>query len=545
MELEQPKTPFTDDSQSESLSQENTASTYMTSLEAINMMNALREAEANKPRRARIPGKRSHVLTLDIPEQTIEIKDLLVLDIAKIAEEVGIKLYIVGGYVRDYLLDRPRTDFDFTVVGDALEFAEILAKKFKSRAILYPRFKTAMINIGRFKCEFVGTRKEEYLPNSRNPIVTDGRLEDDLRRRDFTINAIAVSLNKEDFGTVIDIFKGRNDINKKLIRTPLEPFVTFSDDPLRMMRAARFSAQLGFKVDIKSIEGIRKMASRIEIIAQERITEEFLKILAAPVPSIGLKLLFDLGVIRLIIPELDRLSGIEVKNENGVRYAHKDILQHSFQVLDNIATKTDNIWLRFAALFHDIAKPSVKKFIPESGWSFHGHEEFGARLMHKLFNRLRLPVEKLSYVEKLVRLHQRPMNLVEEGVTDSAVRRLAFHAGDALEDLFLLCRSDITTNNPELNEQYLNNYDIVARKVAEVQEKDKLREFQSPVRGEEIMEICNLQPCRCVGSIKTMIEEAILDGIIPNEYEAAKSYFLENKEKWLDEINHDYILLKI
>ena len=390
-----------------------------------------------------------------------------------------------------------------------------------------------MVPVGDFKCEFVGTRKEEYKKDSRNPIVTEGTLEDDLKRRDFTINAMAVSINIETFGQVTDMFNGFKDLGTKILRTPLNPETTFSEDPLRMMRAIRFASQLEFFVDKNALNAIKKMAYRIEIISQERITDEFLKILASKKPSFGINLLYDNDLLEKIFPELSRLPGIEIVKDDNREYAHKDVMQHSLQVLEKVSQVTDNLWLRFAALVHDIAKPRTKKFIKGTGWTFHGHEELGARWMEKIFRRMKLPMEHLRYVETLIRLHQRPMQLVDEGVTDSAVRRLAFLAGEALEDLFILCKADITTNNPRLSFQYLNNYDIVARKVLEVQEKDKLREFQSPVRGEEIMKICNLKPSRAVGYIKNMIEEAILDGLIPNEYDDALAYFMENKEFWL------------
>ena len=497
--------------------------------------------EGSRPKKNRIAGKRTIVV---IPSNTLEkikIKESLLQRIGLIADELGVKLYIVGGYVRDYYLNRPRTDFDFTVVGDSISFAETIARKFLAKAVVYERFRTAMVPIEGFKCEFVGTRTEECNPKSRKPKVKEGTLEDDLRRRDFSINAIAASMNKDTFGVVIDKYNGKADIESQLIRTPLDPLVTFNDDPLRMLRAARFSAQLGFRLDNKINHAISKMTDRISIISQERITDELLKILASPKPSTGFEILYQTGLLAQIFPELNALSGVEIVKDEGRKFAHKDILSHSLKVLDNIAQVSDNIWLRFAALVHDIAKPITKKFSKETGWSFHGHEELGARFMETLFRRMTLPLEHLDYVTTLVRLHQRPMVLVEEGVTDSAVRRLAFQAGAALEDLFILCRADITTNNPKLSSKYLNNYDLVAKKVIEVQEKDKLREFQSPVRGEEIMEICGLKPSRMVGIIKSAIETAILDGLIPNEYEQAKKFFLEHKDIWLKEVKDDNI----
>ncbi len=451
------------------------------------------------------------------------------------ADREGLRVYAVGGFVRDYFMGNPGNDLDFTIVGDAIGFAEKTARLFKSKPVVYNRFMTAMVPVGDIKIEFVGTRREEYMPDSRKPIVAEGTLEDDLKRRDFTINAMAASANKSTLGEIIDLFGGIADLRDGILRTPLEPEATFSDDPLRMMRAARFAARLGFRVEEKCIAAIKKMASRISIISQERISDEFLKILATEQPSSGLNILFETGLLKFVFPELHKMAGNNQAEEKGRVYAHKDVLLHSFKVLDNISKVTDKLWLRFAALVHDIAKPVTKKLIPGSGWSFHGHEDLGAKHMERIFRRMKLPLDVLGYVERLVRLHQRPMALVDEGVTDSAIRRLAFQAGDALEDLFVLCRADITTNNPRLSKKYLDNYERVAAKVIEVQEKDKLREFQSPVRGEEIMDLCGLAPSPAVGYIKTAIEEAILEGYIPNEYEAAKEYFLKNKEMWLDE----------
>ncbi len=470
----------------------------------------------------------------------VQIKEPVVKKIAGIADENGYDVYIVGGYVRDYYLNRPGMDFDFTVVGDSIAFAKLVAKKFNTKAVIYPRFRTALVPVGEYKCEFVGTRKEEYHPDSRKPVVTEGSLEDDLKRRDFTVNAMAASINDKDFGRITDLFNGREDLLGRILRTPLEPEATFSDDPLRMLRAVRFSAQLDFTIDKKCIKAIKKMAGRLEIISQERISDEFMKLLDAGYPGKGMKALHETGLLGVIFPEMEKLSGIEVQYEGEKRYAHKDVLLHSIKVLDNISKKTDNVWLRFAALVHDIAKSITKKFIPGTGWSFHGHEELGARRMETIFRRMKLPLDKLEYVQKLVRLHQRPMALVDDEVTDSAVRRLAFQAGDALEDLFMLCRSDITTNNPRLSSKYLDNYEKVFRKVMEVQEKDKLREFQSPVRGDEIMALCGIKPSPAVGLLKSRIEDAILDGIIPNEYQAAKEYFMENKDAWLTDIDERY-----
>lgn len=463
----------------------------------------------------------------------IPVEDKIIREIAQLANSNGFQIYIVGGFVRDKLLGKERTDYDLSVIGDPIEFAKILAKKYKTKPILYPKFRTAMLPIGDLKIELVGTRKEIYEPNSRKPIVYDAPLEDDLKRRDFTINALAINLNADKYGELIDLFNGLDDLNKKILRTPLEPEITFSDDPLRMLRAIRFASQLNFSIEENCLNAISKMSERIKIISQERITDEFLKILQSPNPALGIDLLQKTGLLMHIFPELANLEGIEIVYEGDIGIGHKDVFRHTLKVLDNITKMTDNLWLRFAALVHDIAKPKTKKYIEGSGWTFHGHEELGARWMEKIFRRMKLPLEKLDYVQRLVRLHQRPMALVDEKITDSAIRRLAFEAGDALEDLFILCKADITTKNPNLSKQYLNNYEKVARKVIEVQEKDKLREFQSPVRGEEIMKICNLEPSKAVGFIKSSIEEAILDGIIPNEYDAAKAYMLEHLDEWM------------
>lgn len=466
-------------------------------------------------------------------EKKIDIQEPMLHTLGKIADERGVELYAVGGWVRDYFMGRIVQDIDCTVVGDSLNFAEIVAHYFSSKAVIYERFRTALVPVGDYKLEFVGTRKEEYLSHSRKPIVSEGTLEDDLRRRDFTINAMAVSLNSKTFGKIVDIFDGQEDLEQKILRTPLDPVVTFSDDPLRMMRAARFTARLGFTLMPEIKEAMTQMADRITIISQERITDEFLKMLAAPKPSIGLTILYETGLLKYVLPEVERLAGIDLVQIGEQEYAHKDVFYHTLQVLDNLAAVSDNLWLRFATLMHDIAKPKTKRFLPGIGWSFHGHEEIGARWQQSIFRRLKLPMENLPYVEKLVRLHQRPMILLDEEVTDSAVRRLAVAAGDALEDLFTLCRADITTKNPKRAEKYLRNYDVVFKKIMDVQERDQLRAFQSPVRGEEIMEFCNLEPSRTVGFIKNAIEEAILEGHIPNEYDAAKAYLIKHKEEWL------------
>ncbi len=480
---------------------------------------------------------------LNLPEQSyLPITEPIITKIAGIAQSHNIELYIVGGYVRDIMLGRVRKDFDFSVVGDSIVFAKLIAEKFNSKAVIYEKFRTALVPIGEFKCEFVGTRKEIYDYDSRNPIVSEATLIDDLKRRDFTINSLAISLNKSDFGKVIDLFGGIEDIHHKILRTPLDPETTYSDDPLRMLRTARFAAQLGFDVSNESFDVITKMSHRISIISQERITDEFLKIIDSNTPSRGLSLLFRTGILKVIFSELHEMAGVDIIEDKlrPASHAHKDVFWHSLKVLDNIASNTDNRWLRFVALVHDIAKPRTKKFIEGTGWTFHGHEEIGARMMPKIFRRMKFPLEPLEYVQKLIRLHQRPMALVDESVTDSAVRRLAAVAGAEIEDLFTLVRADITTKNPHLSKKYKNNYENVFLKVVEVQEKDKLREFQSPVRGETIMEICKLPPSKPVGIIKSNIEEAILDGIIPNDFDASLNYLILKKDQWLNEIRLQY-----
>lgn len=463
---------------------------------------------------------------------TIDITDAVLLRIAALANELGVRAHVVGGYVRDALMGRARTDIDITVEGDALVFARRVADLFHSKCVEYERFRTALVPVGDHHIEFVGTRREEYRADSRKPVVVEGSFDDDLRRRDFTVNALAADLHPDRLGHVVDLFDGIADLERGLLRTPLDPIVTMSDDPLRMMRAARFAAQLGFSVDPALLTAMTSMVERITIISQERVTDEFLKILASDRPSIGLKILQDTGLMKYVFPEVDNLSGVELVTAGSREYGHKDVFLHTLQVVDNVARMSDNLWLRFATLMHDIAKPRTKKFIPGTGWTFHGHEEIGARWQQKIFRRMKLPMHHLEYVESLVRLHQRPMKLVDEGVTDSAIRRLAVQAGDGIADLFTLCRADITTRNPARAQKYLRNYDAVEQKLIDVQERDHLRSFQSPVRGEEIMAITGMGPCREVGYIKWMIEEAILDGIIPNEEEQARQYMMTHLEQW-------------
>lgn len=446
---------------------------------------------------------------------------------SELSKSYNLDLYLVGGFVRDIILNRDRDEIDFLVVGNGPDFAQHLANSLGVKEVsIYKNFGTAHFMYNGMALEFVGSRKESYSHNSRNPIVEVGTLEDDIKRRDFTINTLAVSLNENNFGELLDQFNGIEDIENKLIRTPLDPGQTFDDDPLRIMRAFRFAAQLNFKVDQALIISAGLMAERIKIVSQERITDEFMKILASPKPSIGLKLLFESGVMRVVFSEIHNLAGVEQRKD----YHHKDVFYHTCIVVDNIATMSEDVWLRFAALVHDIAKPLTKRFVEGTGWTFHGHEELGARMMKSIFNRMKLPLTRLEYIEKLVRLHLRPIALVDEEVTDSAIRRLIVSADEDLDDLIALCRADITSKNPSKVSRYLENYEIVMQKVKDVRERDQLRAFQSPVRGDEIMKVCNIPPSKLVGEIKTAIEEAILDGKIANNYEEAFEYLLRIKD---------------
>lgn len=447
-----------------------------------------------------------------------------------IASEIGAEVYVVGGFVRDLLLKKEGSDIDFLVVGEGLKFTKKFASKLGiDDIVIYKNFGTAHFNYHDINFEFVASRKESYNRQSRKPLVSDGSFQDDIERRDFTINTLAVSVSQDNFGEMIDLFQGLKDLENKVIRTPLNPSITFDDDPLRILRAFRFASQLNFKVDGKVITAAKEMKDRLEIVSQERITDEFLKILKSPKPSVGLILLYTSTVMEKVFPEIAVMGGVEQRDD----YHHKDVFYHTCEVVDNIAKKTDDVWLRFAALVHDIAKPQTKKFIEGTGWTFHGHEELGARMMKSIFRRMKLPLGKLEYIEKLVRLHLRPIALVSDDVTDSAIRRMVVAAGDDLNDLITLCRADITSKNPEKVSKYLNNYEIVMKKVLEVQEKDRLRAFQSPVSGEVIMEVCKIKPSKKVGEIKTAIEEAILDGIIANDYDEAFEYLLKIKDEFL------------
>lgn len=455
----------------------------------------------------------------------------ILMRIGKIAERNKMPVYLVGGAIRDRILGHTTKDIDITVVGNGIEFARAVAHSLRLKKVLeYPRFGTAMIHYRDIIIEVTTARSEQYTDNSRKPSVNQGSLYEDLARRDFTINALAMSLNTDNFYELFDYFQGLHDLNAGIIRTPLDPLITFSEDPLRMLRAVRFATQLGFSIEDETFRAIAKVKERIAIVSQERITEEFTKILRIPhKPSRAFQLLKSCGLLSIIFPEIADLDGVDQKNG----YHHKDVFLHSLQVLDNIAEVTETFELRFTALIHDIAKPQTKRYIKGKGWTFYGHEELGARMVKPLCRRLKLPNKVAEYAEKLVRLHLRPIAIADEGVTDSAVRRLCVEAGEELDDLITLCRADITSKNPSKVREYMSNFDRVVAKIIEVEEKDRLRAFQSPVRGDEIMKICNLEPGPAVGYIKSNIEEAILSGEIENSYEAAKMYLMSHKDRWL------------
>ncbi|MEZ4912302.1 MAG: CCA tRNA nucleotidyltransferase [Saprospiraceae bacterium] len=442
------------------------------------------------------------------------------------AKEQDSPAYVVGGYVRDRLLGRPSKDLDVVCVGSGIELASSLASKLLPipQVTMFHRFGTAMIRHKGLEIEFVGARKESYQWESRKPAVENGTLQDDQNRRDFTINALAVSLNQNDFGSIIDPFNGLYDLEQKVIRTPLHPDKTFSDDPLRMLRAIRFACQLNFVISNEALESISKNAVRIHIISKERVTSELNKILLSSTPSYGFKLLLDTGLLQIIMPELVALKGVEIRDNIG----HKDNFYHTLEVVDNIRQDTQDLWLLWSALLHDIAKPQTKRFDPNIGWTFHGHEALGAVMVPRIFKKMRLPLDhKMRYVQKLVSLHLRPIALTNEYVTDSAVRRLLFDAGDDLDDLLTLCKADITSKNEGKVQKYKQNYQNLLEKIKEIEERDHIRNWQPPISGEEIMKIFNLPPSRIVGILKSGIKDAILDGIIPNEYDAAYEHLIK------------------
>ena len=431
---------------------------------------------------------------------------------------MGVEAYVVGGYVRDYYLHRPSTDIDVVVVGSGVAVAEELGKELGVKVSIFKTYGTAMLRWKGTEVEFVGTRKESYTPSSRNPQVAPGTLEDDQRRRDFTINAMAWSVNGATFGKLVDPFEGMYDLEECIIRTPCEPERTFSDDPLRMMRAVRFASQLGFDIDDETFEAICSQAERINIVSKERIIVELSKIMASPVPSIGLNLMHTSGLLRHVLPELERMAGVERRG----KHAHKDNFAHTMKVLDNVAKRTDDIWLRWAALFHDIGKPQTKAYDARTGWTFHQHEAVGSKMIPSLFRRLKLPLnENMRFVQKMVFLHMRPIVLSEDMVTDSAVRRLLFEAGDDVERLMLLCEADITSGIDSKVQLYLRNFELVRAKMRDLEERDRVRNFQPPITGDILMQTYQLPPSGVIGEIKDVIKNAILDGIIPNDYDAA------------------------
>ncbi|MFT4032421.1 MAG: HD domain-containing protein [Siphonobacter sp.] len=451
--------------------------------------------------------------------------------VAKSAAELGLPTYVIGGYVRDLILKRPSKDIDIVCVGSGITLAQQVAHNAGTDQVslaVYKNFGTAQVKYDGWEIEFVGARKESYRSNSRKPVVEDGTLIDDQNRRDFTINAMAISLNQADFGTLLDPFEGQADLQRKIIRTPLDPDITFSDDPLRMLRAIRFATQLNFDIDPDTFDGLIRTAPRIEIISQERITDELNKIIRTPVPSYGFKLLELAGLLKIIFPEFVELKGVEQIDGKG----HKDNFYHTLQVLDNVCRMTDDLWTRWAAILHDIAKPATKRFHPKIGWSFHGHEELGARMVPNIFRRFRLPLgEEMRKVRKLVRLHLRPIALAKDGITDAALRRLMVEAGEDLDDLMRLCRADITSKDGNRVKRYLANFDKVEELMKEVEEQDQLRNFQPVITGEMIMELFNLPPSREVGQLKNAVREAILESIILNQWEPAYAFLLQEGKK--------------
>ena len=456
------------------------------------------------------------------------LKSPIFRTVSEIADELNYPTYVVGGWVRDLLLNRKQaeTDIDFLCVGSGIKLAKNVAGRLGDKANykVFKKFGTAMINFEGETYEFVGARKESYRANSRKPIVENGTLQDDQNRRDFTINALAIQLNRSDFGKLMDPFSGTKDLENKIIRTPLSPDITYSDDPLRMMRAIRFATQLGFEIEKKSLDSIKQNAERLNIVSIERITDEFNKIMLCPKPSIGINLLYKTGLLQQFFPEICNLQGVDVKNG----HAHKDNFYHTLEVLDNISENSENLWLRWAALLHDIAKPEKKKYYKNQGWTFHGHEFFGSKMVPNIFKNLKLPLnEKMKYVKKLVLLHLRPIVLAQDIVTDSAVRRLLFDAGDDIDDLMMLCDADITSKNPKKVAKYLNNFQLVRRKLKEVEEKDHIRNWQPPIKGDEIMDFFGIKAGKEIGIIKNAIKEAILEGEIKNNKKEAMDFMIK------------------
>lgn len=476
-----------------------------------------------------IPYKFDNRMEINKQELLNKLKGKVFEIVSHVADSLNLETYVIGGYVRDIYLNRPSKDIDIVCVGSGIELARAVANYLGagSRLIVFKNFGTAQVKHKDIEIEFVGARKESYNKDSRKPVVEDGTLEDDQKRRDFTINALALCLNKNRYGELVDPFNGLKDMENLCIRTPLDPDITFSDDPLRMMRAIRFASQLGFFIDPETFDAIEKNKQRIEIVSGERIADELNKIVLSPAPSIGFELLEQTGLLQYILPELVALKGIETKEGIG----HKDNFSHTLKVLDNLSKHSDNLWLRWSAVFHDIAKPKTKRFDPKTGWTFHNHNYIGEKMIPGIFRRMRLPQnDKMKYVQKMVSLHMRPSVLADEGVTDSAIRRLLFDAGNDIDDLMLLCEADITSKNPEKVRRYLNNFQLVRQKLKDIEEKDRIRNFQPPISGDEIMSIFNLPPGQTVGRLKSSVKDAILDGIIPNEYDAAYAY-LQKKAK--------------
>ncbi|MBD5068564.1 MAG: HD domain-containing protein [Alistipes sp.] len=454
----------------------------------------------------------------NLPNNAVPLSNPIFRRIARLADERGVQAFVVGGYVRDHYLRRPSTDIDVVVVGDGIELAEALGRELHTKVSIFKTFGTAMLRAGGVEVEFVGARRESYTHDSRKPQVEAGTLDDDQRRRDFTINALAWSLNAATFGELVDPFGGLDDLDTCTIRTPCDPDITFSDDPLRMMRAVRFATQLGFSIEEETFEAIRRNARRIRIVSRERIATELNKIVLSPVPSMGFELLELTGLLELIFPEMHRLKGVERRGQ----HAHKDNFVHTLKVLDNVARRSDDLWLRWAAVLHDIAKPLTKAYDPRIGWTFHGHEVLGSKMVPAIFRQLKLPLnEHMKFVQKLVFLHLRPIILSEDLVTDSAVRRLLFEAGDDIEALMTLCEADITSGIDAKVKRYMANFELVRRKMKDLEERDRIRNFQPPITGEIIMNTYGISPCRMIGEIKEAIKNAILDGEIPNEYDAA------------------------